>query len=129
MTLCRSADRIVHRTLPLRLIVLVAVSSSCACQAVLANDRVRGGIQRAEHRPANLVVQRTQATPSRDADAPRDFAPPPYLSRTRNGDEDAGAPGAEMGVQDSRPAGRLSPEERRQLRKTIQDAGRDVYKR
>jgi len=114
---------------PLRLAVLIAAAASCVCSSAFAGDRLRGGLQRAEHRTPGPAAARDDAQ-GREVEAPpRDYVPPPYLSRTRNGGEEGGPGGGAMGVQDSRPSGRMSAEERKQLRKTIQDAGRDVYKR
>jgi hypothetical protein len=113
---------------PLRFAVLIAAAASCVCSTAFAGDRLRGGLQRAEHHTAGPAVAPDDVQ-GREADAvPRDYVPPPYLSKTRNGGDAGGPGGGAMGVQDSRPSGRMSAEERKQLRKTIQDAGRDVYK-
>lgn len=114
---------------PMRFAVLIAAVSSCVCSAAFAGDRLRDGLHRAEHRNTSVDAGRDEPQGREVETVPRDYVPPPYLSRTRNGSEEGGPGGGAMGVQDSRPSGRMSAEERKQLRKAIQDAGRDVYKR
>ncbi len=75
-------------------------------------------------------VSRDAGNVARGTDpAQREYIAPPYISRTGNGVDDVASSPNEMGAQDSRTPGRMSVEERRQLRKAIQDAGRDVYRR
>ena len=120
---------------PLRFVVLIAAAASCVCSTAFAGDRLRGGLHRAEQRStgpqaARDDVHRRDDVRSREIETvPRDYVPPPYVSHVRNGDDEGGPGGGAMGVQDSRPSGHMSAEERKQLRKAIQDAGRDVYKR
>lgn len=116
-------------SVPLRFAVLIAAAASCVCSSAFAGDRMRGGLQHAEHRTPGPAAVRDDVQGREVETVPRDYIPPPYLSHARNGAEEGGPGGGAMGVQDSRPSGRMSAEERKQLRKAIQDAGRDVYKR
>lgn len=90
----------------------------------------RPAMQRVEIR--RVERRDLEADPRRARDASslqRSYAPvPPYLLRARSTKDDSDEVQPLVPV-DAKPAGRLSLEERKQLRKNIEEAGRDIYHR
>ncbi len=77
-------------------------------------------------RGAVLVAASSEREPRRreaqEARPPRDSRSPEVLPQRQGG------PGIDPNVQDNRRSGQLSPDERRALRREIDDVGRDVYR-
>jgi len=84
---------------------LVAIANPVAADAFERGFGFRPGVQ----------DQRVPAEPQRTADKP---APPREMPPQRG-----------MRVPGEADRGRMSPDERRQLRRDIQDAGKDIYRR